>query len=167
MNPTLPPRRHRLLELGGEPLEQPGNVAEQLRKLTCTGGRHVSVERVVAEAAGPIEATQADPLCGPQERGRGIGRRPGGAHGPGGGRYAVQAAAAGRRATGRGGGQRPRAPPVSGQAAPIGGSAVIAGRRWVAQARVACSGQRGFAIVEQHLMTDPGGEHIVDFLQPG
>jgi len=28
-------------------------------------------------------------------------------------------------------------------------------------------GQRGLAVVKQHFMTDPGGEHVVDFLKPG
>jgi len=37
----------------------------------------------------------------------------------------------------------------------------------VDQARAACSGERGFAVVEQQLMTDSGSEYVVDLLKPG
>ena len=69
----LPSRGRGAFVLGREPLEQPGDIAEQLGKLTCAGRRDVAVERVVAEAACPIEAAQACPLGVAEEFG---GRSP-------------------------------------------------------------------------------------------
>src|SRR5258708_31877934 len=37
----------------------------------------------------------------------------------------------------------------------------------VSRARGACSGQRGFAVVEQNLVANPRGKHVVHFLKPG
>src|SRR5579859_810806 len=45
-------------------------------------------------------------------------------------------------------------------------SHVVAGR-WGCSGASSRSGQRGFALLEQHLVTDARGEHVVDFLKPG
>ena len=52
-------------------------------------------------------------------------------------------------------------PPTTG-----GVADVDAGREGIAQARAAYSGQCGFALVEQHLVTDSSREHVVDLLEP-
>src|SRR5579859_2760325 len=43
----------------------------------------------------------------------------------------------------------------------------LAAGRWGCSGASSWSGQRGFALLEQHLVTDARGEHIVDFLKPG
>jgi hypothetical protein len=50
---------------------------------------------------------------------------------------------------------------------PLTASRCIASRAGANQARAACSGERGFAVIEQQLMTDSGSEYVIDLLKPG